>query len=484
MKKFTILPLALALILTSCGAEKLPDETTAGDTTTAAGESGETTGLSAELPDADYGGYEFRVLIRPKTTVDWAGDMFRESSGDVLDDAVYNRNQAVEEKLGVKLVKVESSDANYAGDGKNSILAGDDAYDLIMPHTRTAFGYAEEGLCLDFNDLRYVDLDKPWWNADARESFTINDKLYVMTGDISFQLLGQSMCLFFNKTLLDRYNEEYPYQTVADMKWTLEEFGRLVALCSDDLNGDGRMTDTDDLFGYSTHQWRGPMQALVICGGRVASKDKNGDIVLSLNTERVQKCFEDFFKIADSANVNLQMNKENAAKGDYFIDVFRDGRALFLSANLNNASYMRSMKDDFGIIPSPMYDESDGRYYTNVDGGLHLLIVPKTASDPDRTSAVLEALSAEGYSRVMPAYYEVALTTKYVRDELSVAMIDLIRDARVLDLGYNNNGLTGRFASFGYFLADDPNHAFASFYAKYESEVKTGLEKYLESYGK
>ena len=99
MKNFTILPLALALILTSCGAEKLPDETTAGDTTTAAGESGETTGLSAELPDADYGGYEFRVLIRPKTTVDWAGDMFRESSGDVLDDAVYNRNQAVEEKL-------------------------------------------------------------------------------------------------------------------------------------------------------------------------------------------------------------------------------------------------------------------------------------------------------------------------------------------------------------------------------------------------
>ena len=37
MKKFVILTLALAFILNSCGAEEIPEETTAGDTTTANG---------------------------------------------------------------------------------------------------------------------------------------------------------------------------------------------------------------------------------------------------------------------------------------------------------------------------------------------------------------------------------------------------------------------------------------------------------------
>ena len=40
MKKFVILTLTLAFILTACGAEEIPEETTAGDTTTAADGSG------------------------------------------------------------------------------------------------------------------------------------------------------------------------------------------------------------------------------------------------------------------------------------------------------------------------------------------------------------------------------------------------------------------------------------------------------------
>ena len=53
----------------------------------------------------------------------------------------------------------------------------------------------------------------------------------------------------------------------------------------------------------------------------------------------------------------------------------------------------------------------------------------------DMTGASLEALNCESANYVVPAYYEIALKTKYSRDEESAAMLDLIFKNRVVDLG-------------------------------------------------
>lgn len=39
----------------------------------------------------------------------------------------------------------------YEIDAVNTILAGDDAYDLIVTHGRAIFIYANQNLCLDWN---------------------------------------------------------------------------------------------------------------------------------------------------------------------------------------------------------------------------------------------------------------------------------------------------------------------------------------------
>ena len=140
------------------------------------------------------------------------------------------------------------------------------------------------------------------------------------------------------------------------------------------------------------------------------------------------------------------------------------------------------MNDDFGIVPWPKYDASQEKYYTNVDAGTNLFIVPITNSDPERTSIVLEALCAKGYRTVIPAYYEVALQTKYTRDDLSVQMLDIIKEGRVFDIGYYYCG--GTFGSAGYNLANSTDRNFSSYYAQNESTVKTELQKKLDNYGK
>ena len=65
------------------------------------------------------------------------------------------------------------------------------------------------------------------------------------------------------------------------------------------------------------------------------------------------------------------------------------------------------MEDAYGVIPYPKYTENDS-YASNVDAGVHIMVVLTTAKDPERTSIILEALSAEGQKTVMPAFYEVA----------------------------------------------------------------------------
>ena len=48
---------------------------------------------------------------------------------------------------------------------------------------------------------------------------------------------------------------------------------------------------------------------------------------------------------------------------------------------------------------------------------------------------ILEALASESRRTVIPAYYEVSLKGRTVRDEESQEMLDLIFSSRVYDLG-------------------------------------------------
>ena len=56
--------------------------------------------------------------------------------------------------------------------------------------------------------------------------------------------------------------------------------------------------------------------------------------------------------------------------------------------------------------------------------------------DLERTGAIIEALSAEGYYTLKPAYYETVLKGKSVRDDESSEMLDIIFANRVYDLEY------------------------------------------------
>ena len=52
-----------------------------------------------------------------------------------------------------------------------------------------------------------------------------------------------------------------------------------------------------------------------------------------------------------------------------------------------------------------------------------------------KTGLILEALVYESRYTLLPAYYDINLKSKMARDEESSAMIDIILDSRLYDLG-------------------------------------------------
>ncbi len=427
----------------------------------------------SDLSNERFDGYKFRILTRIARLDTQAP---KEDSEDLVTSMVYKRNKLVEEKFGIEIVGTESSHNNYETDALNSILAGDDAYDLVFSHSRAAVVYAVQGAAYNLLEIDSLHLDKPWWTRDVINSFTLNDRLYVLDGDITTNL-GGAMCIFFNKNLFDEIGFDYPYQSVRDGDWTFDEFAYIAKKGGKDLNGDGVLKPQEDQFGFYSRQWTAPINILYTGGQRIYNKNDEGILELSLYTNKTVDIFDEFFSLMNNEACYLHISEgSNANTGDE--NAFAEGRALMLGDAIGTAETLRNMDNDFGIVPYPKFDEDDN--YANVINGFYpLFIIPITVSDVERTGAITEALCAYGSKYVLPAFYDVSLKTKHSRDDESAEMMDLIKDSIVYDIGYTSGGT---FQSIGRDLASSTNRDFASFYAANETAAKTKLAEFNRDY--
>ena len=424
------------------------------------------------IPQADLDGYNFRILNRKGMVEE---QYVEEETGDIIKDSVYRRNETVKALLNCEITSIESS-SNTADDALNTILAGDDQYDVIFPHSRVAFTYAVQNSLINFNEVETINLENDWWSRDIVDSCNINGHLYVLDGDISTHRLYYAFTMYFNKRIFDELGIEYPYQLALDGEWTFDAFSKLVKQGSKDLNGDGLIKQNDDQYGYYTRDWFGPIQVLYTGGQRIYDKDQRGLPRLSINTPKTIEVYSKFFNLANSEDVFLQLDQMRVADED----LFRAGRAMFADNDLGSAKSMRGMSDDFGILPWPKFTKED-KYSTAINGHASLMVMPITVSDINRSGMVIEALGAIGQMEVIPAFYDVSLKTKFSRDVESEDMIDIIKESLIYDLGYVSGG---SFNSTGFNLARQSNPDFAAFYAANESKAVTDLNNFLKSYAK
>ena len=452
-KKLICLVLMLAVFLgvAGCGGDKPSGENDAkpaGEAGNQAEENteGQPTHFEASyLPAKTYGGYEFRMVILARGQFDFITDAdIEEETGDTVFDAIYKRNRTIEEKYDIKFKQIAVSQyPELTSTFKKSTAAGSDDFDLCMIISRDAWATALTGTVVPVNRLPFLDISQPWYAHDVNSEITINGKLYFAYSDECLNMFEQTLCVAFNKKLIEDFALGNMYNLVKENKWTVDKFFEMAKGIVSDLDGDGQMTDADRYGIVSQNDLFYPC-FWVSSGIKTVSKDENDLLVFTGDDEKLynvlEKAYQNLFggeKIFFDAFSDKITSYQHSG-GDDARRVsrmqFEDDRGLFYVACVGMIPTLRSMETDFGILPFPKYDESQEKYYSRVIDGW-ISCVPNTAPDLERTSVIMEALAVESRNYTIPAYFETALRTKHTRDDESQEMLDIIHANRTMDLG-------------------------------------------------
>jgi len=388
------------------------------------------------LPEANYGGYEFKVLTRGdemhKYPLHSRDIVAEQENGEPINDAVYKRNSIVEDMFNVKIkmIAMKEDDETRPNTAlKKAVLAGDDIYDLLMTHEIYSAPTAQSGYCRNMADIPYIDLTKPWWCKSATEDLSVGNKIFLALSDFSVSSNDHAYIVLFNKAIHQEYGMESLYNSVRANQWTFDKMYGVIKDIHIDLNGDGKMKE-DDLFGLILGG--GQLNFFYAGGNTVMKKDENNIPYYDILTERAILTFEKAYDICIGEHVFSFTNWNDVN----IPPMFASGHGLLMTTQIGIVPQLRDMDVDFGIIPYPKLDEQQEQYREYVDGHAQLMAIPITVNDTEKIGAITEALSYYSRKYLVPAYYDINLKTKFSRDDESAEMLDIVMDGRVFDFGY------------------------------------------------
>lgn len=493
MVKITAVFLLFCMSLTffaSCQSQ--PETVTPSDTVTAAAESdSQDASLRENTPDTlpDNLNFDGAVInISTRGDKDSVLDFFSEQTGDIVEDAVYQRNVKVEERLNISLNVIpgetwEKYDTTLQV-LRSSILAGDGAYDIVSGWSARIPALAVEGCFKNLYEVPYLDFGQPWWVESLVDELTIADKLYFAAGDIVLSLISPAYVIYFNKTLEEKYNTGSIYDRVSDGKWTIDSMTALTKGIHEDLNGDTKMNE-QDLFASVWTATNNVDCFLQGSGIKMIVKDSEGLPVFDFEYDKINTIVEKIYSFMYENEGVLGYTAEGGTNSENQINMFIADRALFIPSPLSVASSsFKEMKSDYGIIPYPKFDEIQEDYLTRIQDAVALISVPITIAPEklEAAGAALEALAAESYRSVTAVYFEVAMKVKYSRDDISSQMLDIVRGGAYLNFASIYNESIGNPWFVMRILMGAKSKDFASWYAKNEPIILKQLAKVTESF--
>jgi hypothetical protein len=424
-------------VLTGCGERQdTASETTgqtAGDVVAAEAQEPEEEDARASVPDnlpeRDFGGYGFTILTYSPGTY-----YVEEMNGDVVEDAKYERNFRLAERFNAEIGVVASPGINELDAAlKASVISGDNAYDIAIPHQITSGPGFITGHCIaDWKNVPYVNPEQPWWNQSINETISIKGTQFYLAGYIT---MPTPFCMFINRAFITDYGFDDIYATVKEGKWVFDRMTSMTRAVVRDLDGDGQMTENDQ-YGISFNNDNNTLNFMYASGIQSVVLDAEGMPVPNVFNDKMISLVEKMYDLIYNDNQTLFTTYSTQA--ELGTGGFTAGRIMIKCGGVGDLASLRESEIELGVIPYPMWEEGQDGYHTHVDAWNGMLCIPITASEEDleRTGIVVEAMAAETWKTVIPAYYEVALGTKYVRDEESAEMLDIIFDGIVYDFGY------------------------------------------------
>ncbi len=456
--------LTVAAAFAAC-TEPGETEQTSGEMTDSKTESPAITFVQDDLPDEEI---KAEFMNQPVKILYWE-DVERiefeveELAGSAIPDAIFKRNKNVQERTGVqfewdctpgdngekdKFVKYVENQAN-----------GGNYYDIIATYSRTMSILTNKNYMKDLNAISdsYLNFDKPWWPETAINEFTIDDKIYFVTGDCSTNSLHFMYVVYYNTEMFGDYypDDADPTQLVLDQAWTLDELIKYSTGMGNDVGGDGK--DTTDTFGLVTIDYH--CDALYT-GSGLKLIDQGGDNLIFLSddysSEKTIKLVEKMGRFFAS---------EDGWVNSKYKTPFAEGNALFALdraylVDPENGSGINQSDLQYGVLPVPKWDKAQDDYITCMGNPVTLYgtMVGSGVSNEDnytRNTAVLECWASEAYRNTTVAVFEITMKSQYAANNIYANMYQIIKENISFDLGRVFAGVIGN-------ISENPSKAIAA----------------------
>ncbi|MHB1154810.1 MAG: hypothetical protein ACYCWE_21620 [Eubacteriales bacterium] len=409
-------------------------------------------------------------------------ELSTEQTGDIIEDAIYERNRMVEERLKVKIEAFTPYGWQNYGTAltqiRSSIQAGDDEFQIIAGYSAPAPVLSTEKLLLNLRTVPYIETDQPWWAQSIVNDLTIKDSLYFLCGDIALTMLASSYSMAVNFNIAEQYNISGIYDTVLDGKWTIDKLYELSSLVYKDSNGDGK-TNEGDVVGLLIGSEIYNDADSFMQGSKIKMTERGDDGLpfLSVDSDKMTTLVGKVYRLFYENPGALVDKKINA------YEIFPNDTALFTPSYLYfYYDYYKNMDSDYGILPYPKFNEEQDTYSTRVQDGVSIWAIPVTVQNQECVGATMEAMAAQSYRTVTPTYFEIALKVKYSRDEDSVRMLDLIREGVMFNFEIIYNGPLGSPWDVMRNLIVEKKSDFASYWAKKEQGIQKKLEELVSTF--
>ncbi|PKM63006.1 MAG: hypothetical protein CVU97_02280 [Firmicutes bacterium HGW-Firmicutes-21] len=430
---------------------------------------------------------EFKVLVYDNTIQKtYYSEEVGTDKPDIIDvfinESVRERNDIVLEKYGVEIKAIYASDVRQ--ELVYDTLAGTGLYDAAMPFFLACTTLAQNGHLYNLADERfndYIDLNMPWWDQNTTESFSIGNKVYFTTGDISFSQKKTSLAVLFNKNMLaQKFPDVDLYKMVRNGEWTLDEMITLSKAVTKDTDGIAGFT-YKDTWGLAS-SYSDAMMFYLASGERMITKDANDFPNIAIGSER---------SITVAQNVLEQLQYQNkwvTHCNEYDVtdiwqkslDIFTENRALFRTSNLIVTKFLRQSNKtdlDFGVLPMPKYNAEQESYYTPCAALMaHAIVIPVGLPDPEFSAFMIEVMACEAKNYITPAYYDYTLKYRDMRDDESAEMLDIIFDNVVYDMDMVYNfGAANIFTT----LMNNRSNDFVSMFDYRRDHIIYAIEKMI-----
>ena len=392
----------------------------------------------AGVKKADYDGHVFNIMNG--NIQDWYAYLnvtAEETTGEPVNDAVYERIQRTNEYLNVNVIETIESDASSAL--RAQVKAGLDDYDVTLQELMHCYTLAIEGNALELkSEVPGLDMSGVWWDQNSINDLSINNKLYFVTSDFDTTRFDNIRSLYFNKQIIESHGLENPYDIVDSGKWTIDKFIEMAEKTVSDADGNGVMTDTDN-YGYIGYVEL--VTDLMLCGAGIKYIDKDHDtgmLIDGTTGEKTVDVYSKIYRLLWDGSTTFDIRQPRFSQylrglGDRIQEqLFVEDKALFYSECMAWTRVLREMEADFGVLPPPKYDEAQDRYYSIIIDPF-MQMIPITSKNAERTGNILDVLAAASHDTVVDAYVNVTLSGKVARDADTVRMLRLVFD----DLSYS-----------------------------------------------